>query len=307
MSICLTTEELVVSLRFNGALVCIIGVKFARKIEKICCKLTINICVLKLLGELLQISFIWVIRMSQEKFNWQSTIKTNILMLKFVGLWPKNDEVYDRNLYSLYAMLSMNLLLNCHTSFQLVNIFHVYSHFEAFISSLVATSSEFVAMIKGICFMKNMKIMKDMMVLLRSAEMAPKSEHERNLIKTNLNLWRLMYYAFSSSCFMAITFWLSFPVLDGTVHQYRLPFTAWYPFDVQKSPVYYLTYLYQAISICFLGVTHVNVDMFVNAVMVFIGCQCDILCHRLIHLASDNFNNNLIECIQHHKKIIWYE
>jgi hypothetical protein len=65
MSICLTTEELVVSLRFKGALVCIIGVKFARKIEKFCWKLTIIIFILKLLGEPLRISFIWVLRCTQ--------------------------------------------------------------------------------------------------------------------------------------------------------------------------------------------------------------------------------------------------
>ncbi|KAJ3636012.1 hypothetical protein MTP99_008866 [Tenebrio molitor] len=43
-----------------------------------------------------------------EKFNWKDTVKTNIFLLKLLGLWPKGIEGYKFNLYTFYSFSFAN-------------------------------------------------------------------------------------------------------------------------------------------------------------------------------------------------------
>ncbi|CAH1367598.1 unnamed protein product, partial [Tenebrio molitor] len=83
-----------------------------------------------------------------------------------------------------------------------------------------------------------------------------------------------------------------------------LPFWAWYPYDAHSSPLYELTYVHQIISVWCLAMANVNMDALIAALMMFISAQCDVLSDNLKGLTGDDFNDKLVECIKHHKRIV---
>ncbi|XP_044270013.1 odorant receptor 4-like [Tribolium madens] len=166
-------------------------------------------------------------------FPWKSVINSNLLLLKFLGLWPKENN---------------------------------YGH---------------------------------------CVEFQPKNPNHVNLSRTILHIWKLMFYAMVGSVVATVLALEVMPVLSGTLAQYELPFWAWYPYKTRTSPLFEIIYLYQDLCVFCIGIVSVNIDLLIMALMMYAGIQCDLLCYDLKKLnnAKNDFNNNLIMCIKHHKKI----
>ncbi|RZC38603.1 7tm 6 domain containing protein, partial [Asbolus verrucosus] len=241
------------------------------------------------------------------KYDWKITIKINILILKLVGLWPQEDESYRFNLYTFYSIISINIFINAHNFFQTMNIFFVYSDLEALTATIFVTLTDVLASVKAFYFTQNMKILKKLMINLNSEIFQPKSDRQLILITPGLNSWKAIYAAFWAPVATTLFLWAIFPILDGSVKQQRLPFSAWYPYNSKISPLYEITYMYQVISIWFLATANLNMDTLIAALMMYIGTQCDILCDDLRNLRDcigSEFNRKLVQCIQHYKTIV---
>jgi hypothetical protein len=242
-----------------------------------------------------------------ENFDWKLTIRANILVLKVAGLWPKGSEIYKLNLYTLYSFVSLNLFINAHNFFQAANILFVYTDLEALTALIFVTITDVLASFKVYCFVRNIAILKRLMVKLDKQIFQPRNEKQRDLVRPNLNSWKYTYEAFYIPVVTTLVLWAIFPIIDGTVKDRRLPFSAWYPYNTKTSPSYEITYLYQVISIWFLAIANLNMDTLIAALMMYIGCQCDILCDDMKNLRNsveDDFNRKLLDCIEHHKTIL---
>jgi hypothetical protein len=241
-----------------------------------------------------------------EKFDWKLTTKINIVMLKMVGLWPEGDQLYKLNLYTVYATIAINVFINGHTFFQAMNIFFVYSDLEALTATIFVTSSEILAALKVLCYIKNLAILKRLVSTLENELFQPESSNQIKLVRPSLRLWRRTYFGFWVPGALTLLLWSIFPVLDGSVSEYRLPFSAWYPHDTKTSPLYEITYLYQVAGIWFMATANLNIDTLISALMMYTGTQCDILCDNLKNLNSDktSFNAKLIKCVEHHRLIV---
>ncbi|KAJ3663348.1 hypothetical protein Zmor_007634 [Zophobas morio] len=240
------------------------------------------------------------------KFDWKAATRINTLMLKMVGLWPRGDGAYTFNVYTLYAFISINLLVNGHTFFQAMNIFFVYSNLEALTATIFVTSSEFLAAVKIYYYVQNLKLLKKLKMYLDSDLFQPKSENQRLLVQPSLKMWRATYFGFWISSAATMTLWSVFPILDQTIKEYRLPFSAWYPYNTRMSPLYEITYIYQVMGIWFLATANLNIDTLISALMMYVGAQCEILCEELRTLKSDNSNihEKIIMCIKHHQEVL---
>ncbi|RZB94419.1 7tm 6 domain containing protein, partial [Asbolus verrucosus] len=240
------------------------------------------------------------------RFDWKETIKINIFMLKTVGLWPTGDESYGRNVYTLYAIVSTALFQIGHIFFQTVNLFLSLDNLQAVTGTIFILLMEMAGTLKTYCLVKNMKMLKQLMVTVNCDSFQPKNMQQRNLIQPNINAWKRFVSTFWLFIVFALFFCCSFPVLDKTVREYRLPFLAWYPYETKTSPQYEFTYIYQALAISFLALVNVNIDSLIAALNMFIAAQFDILCDdlRRLHCRGKNVIKILKNSIYHHREIL---
>ncbi|RZC41719.1 7tm 6 domain containing protein, partial [Asbolus verrucosus] len=238
-----------------------------------------------------------------QHFNWKLIIRMNILMLHSVGLWPKNDEIYKPNLYTFYAMISIVMIMGSHNFFQLMNIFFVYKDLETVAETIFITATDLLISVKMYFFVRNMGILKELMIKLNSGIFQPRNSQQIELVWPRINIWKKTYVVYWLSVGTTVFVWTIFPFLDNSVKTHRLPFSAWYPYDAKISPFYESTYLYQVIGIWFLTVAAVNMDTLIAALMMYTATQCDILCDDLKNL-RENFYEVFITCVKHHQDII---
>jgi hypothetical protein len=243
-----------------------------------------------------------------EKFSWKLTIKTNILVLRLLGLWPKLNEGYKFNLYTFYSF-SMKAFVDGNNLCQTIYIFYIYSDLEALAAIIFVLFTLCLDSAKAYYFIRQIRILKELMVELESTEFQP-NQHQRHLVQPMLNLWTFMYKTLWFFYGTTVLLWAVFPIMDGSFYKHRLPFFAWYPYDTTTSPLYEITYFYQIFSAGFLAVVCLNIDTLIAAVMVFTMSQCDILCDNLKNLSTckdSGYSEKLINCIKHHQKILRYE
>ncbi|RZC39926.1 7tm 6 domain containing protein [Asbolus verrucosus] len=244
------------------------------------------------------------------RFNWKHTIRINILALKLVGLWPSSDESYGCNFYTLYEMFAMIFLEIGIIFFQTVNIFFILDDLQAVTQIVFVSLMEMLAIMKSYCLIKNMRMLKRLMITVNSDLFQPKSLQQRNLIQPNLNAWKTIVSSFWFFTLGWLFFYSFCPFFDKTFKEYRLPFLAWYPYNTKTSPQYELTYLHQFVGIGYLAMVNVNTDTLIAALNMYIGAQFDILCDDLRNFhdskinTSADANKKLKDCIHHHREIL---
>ncbi|RZB39518.1 7tm 6 domain containing protein [Asbolus verrucosus] len=223
-----------------------------------------------------------------------------------IGLWPKGGDVYKFNRYTLYAAVSISFFISAIGVLLIIDLFFVDSDFEDLEEMTLIYVAEFLVIIKVYCFMRNIKLIKHLMATLNTDMFQPKTIQQKMLIKPALNFWKLVYNIFTAAGGPLTSLWVFLPLLTKT-KKIALPVSVWYPYDIQASPMYEITYLYQIVSVFYIVVAIYNIDMLISALMMYTGAQCDILCDNLRNLEdneSRNFNRKLIDCIRHHQEIL---
>ncbi|RZC32916.1 7tm 6 domain containing protein, partial [Asbolus verrucosus] len=243
-----------------------------------------------------------------ERFDWKETIKPNIIMLKMLGLWPKGDESYGCNIYSVYGIVSVIFYQVAYTVSQMVNLFLILDDLKAVTGSVYVVLMCISIVIKSYGLMKNMAMLKHLMLTVNCDLFQPKNLQQRALIQPNLTAWKTIVRIFWFFAIGYAIFGALFPILDKTVKEYRLPFLAWYPYNIKKSPQYEMTYVYQVLAGNFLSMSNVNVNTLIAALNMYIAAQFDILCDDLRNInktdSSMDPNQKLRNCIRHHKEIL---
>mgnify|MGYP005986075671 CR=1 FL=1 len=243
-----------------------------------------------------------------QKFDWKIITRTNLFILKLLGLWPKSEEGYSLNLYTFYAIV-INITVDAHNVFQAAYISVIYKDLQAITGIIFALVTEIDASIKILYFARRRNLVQYLTKELHCEEFQPRNIQQRKLAQRALNLWLLIYKSFWITASTDLCFLFFFPFMDGSYKEHRLPFWAWYPFDTKKSPIYELTYIYQVTSSWFLAASNLIMDTMFTALMTYIVTQCDMLCHDLRHITNgdDSYSVNIVRCIKHHKKILRYE
>ncbi|KAJ3663331.1 hypothetical protein Zmor_007622 [Zophobas morio] len=240
------------------------------------------------------------------KLNWKNTIRTNILILQLLGLWPKEDEEYKLNLYSTYAFVSIVVIMAGHNFFQILNIYFVYNDLKALATTIFTMSEEMLVVVKIYFFVQNIGTVKKLLTSLNQDSFQPKNEKQLELVNSTVNFWKIIYGCFLFNVGLTSIVWSSIPFLTESVQKKKFPFPAWYPYDSTVSPWYELTYLYQALGIWYIAMSDVNINTLFFALLTYIVVQCDLLCDNCKNVTNGHFSStqNIISCIKHHKKIV---
>ncbi|RZC42226.1 7tm 6 domain containing protein [Asbolus verrucosus] len=249
-----------------------------------------------------------------ERYDWKITINTTIKRMKVAGLWPAGDESYKLNLYGIWSAFVIIVFTFGHVFWQTFNIMFTFNDLEAVTGMLYVTLSEILIVIKAYFAVKNMKILKQLMVTLNGDMFQPRNQRQLEMIKPDLKFWKINSYMFWGSVSMAVFFWSTFPIFDNSIKDHRLPFLAWYPYRTDLSPNYEITYIYQVFGVAFSACTAITVDTLIAALHMYIGTQFDILCDDIRHLhdptngESTDYIKKFLKCIEHHRAILkFYE
>ncbi|RZC32280.1 7tm 6 domain containing protein [Asbolus verrucosus] len=245
-----------------------------------------------------------------EKFDWKCIIRSTIIRLQILGLWPGGDEAYKLNLYTLWSTFSVSLFIVGQPVLKTINIIFIFGDLEAVIANVYLNLSEVLNVLKAYFTIKNMKILKQLMMTLNSDLFQPRNHKQINLVQSGLKLWKINSSFFWMLAMGTVFFMATSPFFNNSVKEHELPFSAWYPYDIKISPYYEITYVYQVISITFSASTAVCTDTLIAALFVYIGAQFDILCADIRHLydiaedESTDFSKKFINCIKHHRAIL---
>ena len=242
-----------------------------------------------------------------KKFNWKDTMKRNILLLKILGLWPPGDT-YKADFYTAYSFVSIAAFTCGHNFFQTINIYFIFPDLEAIAATIFVTLPALLVIMKTYYVIQNMQLLKQLMVDINQEHFEPRSASQVEIIQPSLNFLIKISTVLWSMSSGAVFFWATYPILDGSVKENRLPFLAWYPYDTTVSPLYQITYVYQIISFGFIAATALTTDTLIAILNLFVGAQCDILCDDLKHIFREDHLNysgkKFLSCIRHHKEIL---
>lgn len=236
------------------------------------------------------------------KFNWKNTIKVNIFVLRINGLWP-NGEFYQRDSYFAYFLSLITLLHGGFNLTQIIGIIESYPDLEAMTASLLLTATNILAFVKVCVFVKNLKMIKQLLNKLNTQQFRPNSMSEVIVISPTLEQWKKIYLCYLSIATCNLLMWSFAPFINDSNNK-QLPFAAWFPCSIEKSPNYEIIYIFQLLCMWPITVTNVTLDSFNMALMTLISAQCDLLCHQLKHLGSNFYRKKLIRCIKRHKEIL---
>ncbi|RZB39582.1 7tm 6 domain containing protein [Asbolus verrucosus] len=246
-----------------------------------------------------------------ERMDWKRTFRLNFLMLKIIGLWPPGDnEAYGYNLYSVYAFSAITILEVGHISFQTINLYFIKDDLQAVTGTIFILLTIIAVGLKTYCLVKNMKMLKQLMITVNNDLFQPRNEEQKKMIQPTILAWKMTVWSFGILAIACLFLWSFFPILDKTYKVYRLPFLAWYPYNYKTSPQYEFTYIYQVMAIHFIAAVNVNIDGLIAALNMFIAAQFDILCDDLRNLHqneeedSAEVNKKLTTCVNHHREIL---
>ncbi|KAJ3663302.1 hypothetical protein Zmor_007603 [Zophobas morio] len=241
-----------------------------------------------------------------DNFDWLSTIKLNIKMLKYLSLWPHNGH-FKLDLYSLVAVILVLVFIHMYNMSIFIGIIFSRENLADLTTRIFMSSSEILTSFKTHFFLKNVRRLNQMARELESAKFVPPRNTEQvQLVKPDMNTWRLVFILFQCSCWITVIFILSAPILQGSYKKHELPTPAWFPYNTSVSPNYELTYFYQSVGLTVVVAAVISLDAFVINWMMIIGVQCEILSNNLKNIKNENnsFSQKLIECIRHHKVIL---
>jgi hypothetical protein len=240
---------------------------------------------------------------TMDRYDWTLTIKLNLSILKLSGLWPRDR--YKMDPYTTLTALFLLTVFIPNLLSQIIKVFFILDDLTTLAATIYLLLTEILFAVKMFFLMKNMTTLKEAMKLLDTDMFQPKNTEQVALVQPNLDSWRTIYNSFTMSCVGAIVFLSISPLLDKSGSGKNLPSLSWSPYNTQTSPAYELTYIYQVIGYAYTCMNHVNLDSFIAALNVFIGCQFDILCDNLRHLQpGDDAQESLVKCIKHHKLIL---
>jgi hypothetical protein len=109
-----------------------------------------------------------------KQLEWRTVIQTNIFMLKITGMWPKSDT-FGLDLYTLYSIICVNFFVALHILFQIIRIVLVFTNLEAVTETMFMCSAESMALFKMYTFIKNIKVVKELMRSLTRRRSGPRT------------------------------------------------------------------------------------------------------------------------------------
>lgn len=233
--------------------------------------------------------------------------------LTFIGFWPSAKQIWP---YSIHTWLVILFVL---LPFPLGQMYFVYvrldhGNFIDLIASNLLIMETCAALFKGYYMKYNIFKIQDLFKEMNKNKLfKPKSKQQVLIVKNvrkKIYKFCLTFYIFGG--FALICIYLA-PII------FSIPLEVDFPFiQVSITPYYQLIHLWRMCYLIFAATIITSYDLLAASIMLFIGCQIDLLANELnnlnmkndettediLHHNLDEIYGNFYNCIKKHQSIL---
>lgn len=165
-----------------------------------------------------------------KRFDWLSTIRVCLSMLRCVGLWPDKTKCYKLNIYTCYAFVFLTFFPITNILFQIIEFYFVITDLTALVSLIYIVPTEIVGLVKGYKIIINQQVLWELIEEINSDIFQPKNVNQIKLIESNLGEWKKIFIAAWITAGATCLFFILSVLLSRSVDQ-NLIFLSWFPYD----------------------------------------------------------------------------
>nr|AXM05152.1 odorant receptor [Campoletis chlorideae] len=242
-------------------------------------------------------------------------LKISLKLLSYIGNWPPDNNY--KNLYYVYSFLFFTLVIIVYLLVQLGFMISVWGDIEGMIAGSFLLMTNTGNGYKMIVVLVRHKRIRRLVEIIKGKIFSGENERYEKVLTRYTWLGILHHLTYQSLGAISITCWALgsiFDILKGGAR--RLPVESWYPFDVNVSPYFEITYCQQILGQMILCFHNIALDTLVTNFINVACCQLQILKlnvqsighdHQIDHDSSiykQRAHKQLNDCVEHSKAII---
>lgn len=245
------------------------------------------------------------------------------IILQGLCVWPDDSRTALKKWTIIAVLISLGIMEVGHVIYIILNITNISKMASA--CTTASTTIETMAKLATMLFYRD-PLNRILVIIWHHfwpANIASKQRQEE--IRSRSNYVTMVVCTFLTMAFVSCAQFMAFPLVSTSTKQ--LPLQSWYPFDTHVSPIYEMMYIWQwfmnQVVICVLS----GFDAFFNSIVMICACQFQILQDVLETMCDktkgkkwkeffknkksitnhiDEFNI-MIECVEHHLRLIRYK
>lgn len=252
--------------------------------------------------------------------TWQikitDSLKKNLTFFKYFGLWsPDNITKTQKWLYRLYAAFVVSFCCYPFTLSCTIDVALSLGDLEKFSKGAFLVLMLFAAIGKTLPIQLNQKKIQDLLDRLDDDLFQPKSNLHRKIISKQMDLIKLLFRILMFMYVGSTVLWFLIPLFHSKMTM-SLPLNGYFPYSMEGSTAFLLTYLYQ-MSVClYMSSLGCFLDIFIAGLLINVTAQLDVLLDNLENggeNAEEHENCEELEernmlflknCSIHHEQII---
>ncbi|XP_023310521.1 uncharacterized protein LOC111691632 [Anoplophora glabripennis] len=178
-----------------------------------------------------------------KRFQLKEYLHYNLVVMKYLGLWPKKDFTSDKS-YLIYTII-VNGFFNFTMSVGLTGYILTSSNLLEDVIGAGYIILGIMATAKTFFIMKYSKMFK----LLVDAEIhrsvnVELNEEQTKILCDYVGFWKKVHLIYSYLSVLVFFNYVTLPIFSKT--PYTLPLNCWYPFDYKRPVVYEIVYFHQS-------------------------------------------------------------
>ncbi|CAG9864932.1 unnamed protein product [Phyllotreta striolata] len=260
--------------------------------------------------------------MDFHNFRFSNITNVSVNFLLFFGiLHPKFNSAWVVLKYVIRVSTIMGFLFGGMVLSEILKLLHSLNDLEKLMDSLFLTVTNLVSIVKFISIVRNERKIMKLLAQIDKREFRPKSQHQKNILESNIKAANVIALIVYSGCFVTVLFWVISAVIGDEV---SLPVPSYIPFELTSTPVFVITFIYESIATLIGGFSNLSADCLMISFVIVISAQFNILndtIENLERFCEEEFmekrmridrrspefqnlmNKKLIGCIEHYQCI----
>lgn len=207
-------------------------------------------------------------------------LKWTFKILKLAGYWfPRNLKT----LYTAYAIPMVCYTIIVYMCTEVAYLIFVIGQLEEMANSLFILLIHAAQGAKIVVFIARREKIYGLLDCMEEKVFKPKNSRQLKKTMETVHRNNIVSKIFMIMVISTVVLWCILPLL-GNNKEKQLPFRAWYPFDVVRSPQYEAVYIYQCFTVMLCACANAALDITAATFISQICIQLDILDDSILYI-----------------------